>query len=271
MEKTRIVAAYFLAPAGEQFANANNAFLQPAQATEKNFSIGDITGVSGAHIPVAITLPADAAMPGRGYTFLMFRNVPEAIAFSAGFRLRNSWAVSLADARQLSLISKASFQGRFSLEVFLYRSNEAPPITQTMKVEIRAGNAPSPASAESAAATVPSPQIANTAAFSAEPSHSSLPPAVSPVEEKIMLTKGWGLVGNGNLASARFLFQDLAAKGSSAGAFSLAQTFDPKFLKTLVVVGPQQANVEEARKWYRVAAERGDRNAQERLKSMDNE
>ena len=271
MENRRIVTASFLPLFDLGLADANRSFLRFIQSGGTDFVIGDISGLSGGPIPVAITLPADAATPGRGYTFLMFRGVPEGIAFSAGFRLRNNWAVSLTDAQQLSLTSQAAFQGAFSLEVFLYRSAEASPLTQSIRVEIRADKAPAPALAGGAATAGPSPQIANTAAFSAALPRLPPPLAISPVEERVMLTNGWGLVGNGNLASARFIFQDLAAKGSGAGAFALAQTYDPKFLKTVVVVGPQQANIGEARKWYRVAAEKGDRNAQERLKSMENE
>jgi hypothetical protein len=269
IENQRIVTASFLTVFDLDLADSNRSVLRFVQSGETHFAIRDISGPSGAPIPVAITMPADAATPGRGYTFLMFRGVPEGIAFSAGFRLRNNWAVSLTDAQQLSLISPATFRGAFSMEVLLYRSTEAPPLAQRIKVEIRADKAPAPALAGAAAG--PSPQLANTAAISAGVPRLPAPLAISPVEEKVMLTNGWGFVGNGNLASARFIFEDLAAKGSGAGAFALAQTYDPKFLKTVVVVGPQQANVEEARKWYRVAAERGDRNAQERLKSIENE
>ena len=66
-----------------------------------------------------------------------------------------------------------------------------------------------------------------------------------------MLTQGKAFVSSGNIASARFLFEDLAAKGSGLGAFALGQTFDPNFLQTIVVVGARQSNPEEAKKFLK--------------------
>jgi len=249
------------------------------QQSEADFSIANVAGVSGNEVALQIAIPADVALSDRSHIFLMFRGLPAEIDLTAGFRTRHTWAVSLRDVHRLALVSPPGYQGTFPLEVIFYRGVGISPITRRITVEIRPdGEQSAKAKAFSLGTARETPnqsqpvpsQLANTGAIPGEvPRLFSPTKSISAAEESAMLANARGLVDNGNIASARLLFQDLASKGSGVGAFALAQTFDPNFLQTIVVAGPQQANLEEAKRWYRLAAGLGNRNAQERLQALE--
>jgi hypothetical protein len=250
------------------------SLLQVVQIRDSDFQVGDVTGWSGQPIPVRILIPSNADLSNRGNTFLLLRGYPEGFEFSAGLRMSSGWIVSWRDISALSMLAKPGYEGSFLLEVLFYRGPDLPPIKRVVNAEVRLSEArPGPDTAERSE-PVPQPRraptaVANTATITKEAPR--IPPVLnlSSQEENAMLTQGKAFVSSGNIASARFLFEDLAAKGSGLGAFALGQTFDPNFLQTIVVVGARQSNPEEAKKWYRKAAERGHREAQERLRALE--
>jgi hypothetical protein len=255
-----------------EIAAETPCLFQLVQAASSEFLVGDIVGPSGQTIPMSINVPMDVALPDRGKTFLMFRGLPEAVQLTAGFKMRNAWAVSWRDINGVSLVAKPGYEGSFRLEVLFYRGPDLPPLQQVATVNIRPPDRREARAGPVSPGAIPIPpsgRIANTATIAQEPPR--VPPAtsLSSSQESAMLANGRNFVLSGNLATARFVFEDLAAKGSGAGAFAMAQTFDPQFLKSVIVVGPQQANLAEARKWYRVAAERGHGEAQDRLRALE--
>jgi hypothetical protein len=243
-------------------------FFRFAQSDLTRFRVSDAKGASGETIPLNIALPADAAQLEERYTFLMFRVAPEAISFSAGFRTGANWVVSLRDAHRLTVRSHPSYNGIFSLEVLLYRGVAIAPLRQQITVEIgHRGLAARPS--KPATQTSEPPEDTTTTPFEREAELLPSSHAMLPSEEQALLTKGSIFLNNGNIASARFIFEDLALKGSSAGAFALAQTFDPNVLRSVAIIGIKPANIEEAKKWYRIAVERGNRNARDRLGALE--
>lgn len=249
--------------------------LQLIQQEDGSFLIGNASGRPGEAIPIPIKLPDDAMSQGQSYTFLMFRGVPDEIEFTSGFRIRNNWAISLQDIQRLALVARRPFTGTFSLEVVLHRGKQDTPLTRTMTVDIqpipsRLETTETKAKVQPQPSSAPTTAVASTAAVSDDLPR-AVPPvaAVDPAQEKPLLANGWKFLETGNIATARMIFQDLAIKGSAGGAYALAQTYDPSFLKRMVVVGAEQANIEEARKWYQIAAERGEPNARERLSSFE--
>jgi hypothetical protein len=260
--------------ADEDAAISPLSLLQLVQIRDSDFQVSDVTGWSGQPIPLRILLPSNADLPNRGNTFLLFRGYPEGFEFSAGLRMSSGWIVSWRDISALSMLAKPGYEGAFLLEVLFYRGPDLPPIKRVVNAHVRSSEARSaPATAQRGEPVPQPPQapiaVANTATITKEAPR--LPPVLnlSSKEENAMLTQGKAFVSSGNIASARFLFEDLAAKGSGLGAFAMGQTFDPNFLQTIVVVGPRQSNPEEAKKWYRKAAERGHREAQERLRALE--
>ena len=223
---------------------AVSAPLLLVQDSAAGFSINGITGVPGTAVPFIIRLPSQV---GDGNTeqslrFLMFKGLPDDVTLSAGFRTRNTWVVGIKDAGNLQLYIPAGRGKGFALEVLLYRGGNEAPEKRTATVEI-APAAPPTASAAVSNDTPPS-----------EPSNRK-PPALSK-EDEALFDQGSRHLRDGNIAFARVVFEELAARGSAQGAFAAAQTYDPAVLEQLHVVGIQ-GDLEKAKYWYRKAAELG--------------
>jgi len=71
----------------------------------------------------------------------------------------------------------------------------------------------------------------------------------------------------GDFAAARVLFERAANAGSAEGAQSLGSTYDPLVIKRLgaLMVKP---DIETARKWYQLAADRGSAAAKLQLANL---
>jgi len=83
-------------------------------------------------------------------------------------------------------------------------------------------------------------------------------------EIAMLVTRGKGFLKDGDLASARLLFQRAAAAGNAEAAFILGTTFDPLFIRRMGVVG-MEPDIARAREWYERAAELGSADASQQL------
>ena len=83
-------------------------------------------------------------------------------------------------------------------------------------------------------------------------------PAVTLDEDEIarLIKRGKDLLNVGDFAAARLLFERAADGGSAEAALALGSTYDPLVIKKLgaVAVTP---DIDKARKWYQIAADRG--------------
>ena len=71
-----------------------------------------------------------------------------------------------------------------------------------------------------------------------------------------LIRRGKNLLNDGDFAAARVLFERAAKAGSADAALALGSTYDPNVIKRLaaIMVNP---DVEKARQWYQLAADRG--------------
>jgi hypothetical protein len=99
------------------------------------------------------------------------------------------------------------------------------------------------------------------------PSSASPPPAPEDASEIAAKMKlGADLMAAGDIAAARTMFARVAEAGDAAGAFALAETYDPAVLSTMPVRGGGiTANPALARRWYEKAREMGSAAAPERI------
>src|SRR5258706_5347816 len=88
--------------------------------------------------------------------------------------------------------------------------------------------------------------------------------SVSPQQEAEMLSQSREALKLGDVAGARLLLQYLADHGSGAGAFGLAQTYDPPYLAALGVPG-LKGDAKMARSWYGKARALGNEEAAAKL------
>src|ERR1700754_350082 len=86
-------------------------------------SASNVFGPAGK--PIRLPVSLNGARNDE-YSFLMFRGMPAKITMSAGFRLKESWAVSLRDLDDLKIETPADFQGSFNLEILLIKGRDTP-------------------------------------------------------------------------------------------------------------------------------------------------
>ncbi len=133
--------------------------------------------------------------------------------------------------------------------------------------------APAPADRRGAANDVTSVDAVQRPAPSATaprpilPSPASPPPArvEEPSEIAAKMKSGAELMANGDIAAARMMFQRAAEAGEAAGAFALAETYDPVVLRRLRLWGGIAPDVALARSWYEKARDLGSIAAPERI------
>lgn len=285
--------------------STNSDFIRIAQHDAEDLKVSDVTGVPGADLPINISLEEASS---EAYSFIMIRGLPAEITLSAGFRLKESWAVSLRDINALSLKSPRDYEGDFNLEILLIKGRNTPAVSQVMNVRIHPQQQPSaqavarvepqiekpviPVRAEPQPERIEpkeAPKLLTAAPAAVDPveelekvakpapqveSRPALQPQLPPLqmsleEEKGMLAKAQGILDNGDIASARLIYEHLARKGSIKATFALAQTYDPEFFSQLNVIG-LRPDPETAKKWYAKAASMGNAEANARLSALGN-
>ena len=239
-------------------------------AQRGDFQVEEISSPSGRAIPIKIRLPNDILHPDTaagGPVFLMFRGLPPEITLSAGFRLRDAWAVSLDDVPDLVMNSPAGYQGSYMLTVTLHKGKNTRSETRVIAVHL------TPVVAQDSAARTPSLVQPTTAAASKAKPDSVAGSIASKVErlgageETTLLQNAAEMLKSGDIEAARLVYTELATHGSGKAAFLLAQTYDPQVLEEHFVVG-MEPDSERAREWYSRAAELGESDAKERLRTL---
>jgi len=226
-------------------------------------TIAPVTGLSDTAIALNMKAPMD------GLRLVLFRDIPPDVRFSHGFRLKNSWITSIRDLDKLQIIPAPGFVGSLAFAVLFQRENLAGAAAQGLLiVDVN------PADAVAEAKTSETPErptgaiVNSPAARGPDVRLVSKAPAVSPTEESEELARGARLMSIGDIATARLVYQNLATRSSANGARALAETYDPAYLKDVVIAG-LRPDIEAAKKWYKVAAELGDSKSATRLSVLD--
>ena len=167
----------------QSVAGADPSIIRIAKQDAPGLVVEDISGRPGSEIPLRIEV---AQSDTEEYSFLMFRGLPAEISLSAGFRLKDSWAVSLRDLTNLALVSPPNYEARFQVEVLLIKGRNTPADSRVMSVSLQRAPAAAPQPAVAAAprqepapqriltAAPPEPQPQPVAAAKIEPSAPSL-------------------------------------------------------------------------------------------------
>lgn len=254
---------------------------QLAQTNRASLTARDVSGDPDTDIPLQISVDQQDS---REYAFIMFRGLPPEFSLSSGFRLKQSWAVSLKDLEDLKLRPSAGYTGEIELEVLLVQDRNTPVESGNITVRIGERTVPNNPVTTSAgppddlASVGPAARQRGTSAQSGQAlpgsqtaaQSQSLPTKllISPEQEAAMLERASQLLKNGDVVSARLLLEHIATKGSSKGAFALAKTYDPIAFSALDALGGVQADLEKAKKWYSFALQLGEEKARDRLTSL---
>lgn len=239
-------------------------------AQQGSFQIEEISGTAGTAIPIRIKLPEDVVQPDArrlGPVFLMFRGLPPEITLSAGFRVRDSWAVSLRDVPNLSMIAPPAYRGSYTLTVTLHKGKNNPPDTLVLAVRLAPGAAQAAPPEQPPVAIPPPVTLATNDPSAATTSIVASSERLGDEEETTLLAKAAEMLRSGDIEAARLVYSELVTHGSGKAAFLMAQSYDPQILAGRFVVG-LQPDLEQAKQWYSRAAGLGDGDAKERLKVL---
>ena len=130
-----------------------------------------------------------------------------------------------------------------------------------------------PTTGAAALAAVPAPYAAAPLAPTQTEADTAIapPPAAAPRiahEDRVtLLARGRTQLANGDVSAARLAFRRAAEGGDAQAALALGGTFDPLVLRSLGAIGVA-ADPDQARGWYRRAAELGSRDAPQRLNQL---
>jgi hypothetical protein len=135
------------------------------------------------------------------------------------------------------------------------------PAVRTAAVDL----APADARPLPEAVPPPAPQGVAPPPVSTPPPQAQPPQAQDPAEVAAKMKIGADLIASGDIAAARTMFERVAEAGDAAGAFALAETYDPVVLKKLRLRGGIKSDPAMARRWYEKARDMGSSAAIERI------
>ena len=232
-----------------------------------SFSVQDIQAEPGKDAPIDIIIPSPAELRDAGAeegTFMLIRNIPKGVSVSAGMATGRNWVVPLREVRTLRLVTEPGMNARFQIGFHLIGPGNRILAEATVGVVV------GPRQAVAAIVTLP-PRAEVATAVPRQPDapkksvrRQTQAPPLPPEEEEVLLAKGKDVLKQGGIAAARFMFEELARRGSAAGALALARCYDPAYVAQSAA-SALAPNMALALKWYERAAELGSPDAERRL------
>lgn len=237
------------------------------------FHIADISGVTGQAAPVRLELPS---FRPTDYLLLSFRGLPKDFALSSGFRTSDAWLVSAHESKDLHIIPPEDFTGSFTMEVRLIRGQDVVARTNVVQITFfppgeTEARTPPPNEERSTAAIPEAVTVVTPVKPEQEPdvqAEAAAPPPISPEQEKYMLGLAQKMLDQNDIAAARSVYRRLAYLKNLRGTLRLAQSYDPAFLSQFQTANNLE-DLEEARRWYRRAADLGADEALQRLTALN--
>jgi TPR repeat protein len=177
-----------------------------------------------------------------------------------------NWVVSLSQAENFAMMAKPGVIGQFQLEFHLIGPGNQPLARTSALIWLQEAKTRDEAKTSAAGTSQPT-----APAVRQQEATATVPPAPAPSlnadEQEILLVRGEQLRDEGGIAAARLIFEELASQGNAKAALALARTFDPSFLANSATstVAP---NLQEARRWYKRAADLGSSEAQSRMADL---
>lgn len=232
------------------------------------------------HNPVALQVRVSPeGVLRKGY--IVIRNVPQGVELTAGQMIGNPgvWVLSTSDLNSLRLILPAETPADFSLDVELLGPKGKR--LDRRNISLLTGK-PSPKAAQSNE-TDPAASLPVLSSDSKSGKQARLPrntgakkplsiaasTTVDQADKDRFRAHGDRLMAQGDIVAARAFYMRLALYDDAEGAFALATTFDPNYLKRKNVFG-LKGNQKEARKWYEFAASLGSDKAKNMLADLSN-
>ena len=248
--------------AAEKQKQQRDLYLKVADRNDETARSYNVIVKSGEQVPMAIAL----AEEDSDYRFLRIEDLPDDFALTAGLRSKSSWLVSRAEIEQLNITPPEGYSGKFVFRISFFHEAGTPPFrSAVMNVWVQSKDGPANQSQNNKnkdfivdkvnVATPPQP----------------LPPPenqLSPREQANLLERGDNFWQNGDIVSARLIYEEVAHMGNARGALAMAQSYDPSFLKELNLTESVQPDLDKARMWYEKANALGNQDALQQLRKL---
>jgi hypothetical protein len=235
----------------------------------------------------SLTVPAISTTPGHRVRFsiqvepssmlangfqVRVRGLPRGARFSLGrFVAPDNWIIATADLGALELALGDTPAGRFEVATEL-QAIDGRQLAEAKSLLVVTAPASKPGTAavisqNVAPATSPgaAPQVSQNAAPPISPGDTE---RLNEENQDRFLAQGLRLLGAGNVASARLLFERAADAGSARAALLLGDTYDDVRLAQLGVQGVLPDR-DKANYWYGRADELGAAEAKERISEIN--
>lgn len=243
--------------------------------SQLDFAARDLQFEPGVEVPLALRMPSVEQLKRANSdigTFVLVRNIPDGLAFSEGMPIGTNWIMSLPQAGRARLAARQGTAGSHRLEFLLIGPGNRVLAETSVVARLTLPKA-KPGVDGNAFADKPVAAVTTTEPERREPAPEpvlapKVKPTVSRDEEAILLSKGAELIGQGGIAAARLMFEELAQQGSGQGALAMARTYDPAYVAA-APPGSLAPDIPKARKWYERAAELGSGEATRRLSQLN--
>ena len=218
---------------------------------------------SNNSVPKLVLMPAgrplalSSLLSQRQARYVLLRGLPSEAMLSAGQRNPSgAWIVKDKDLGQLTLSIEGNAGGDYPVEVYALGAGSLPQGRQRLVFRVQ------PARGQPAALdtnwAAPLRQMALTSA--------GRPEAAVTIDPSPLMARAMRLLGEGDIAAARLLFECLADLEQGDAAYGLGRTFDPQALAELGARGMGADRT--ALNWYEYASETRSSMATERLKIL---
>jgi hypothetical protein len=256
-----------LASATPDRAGKGEPLLVPARAATGNaetpLDAGATPQESNNSVPKLVLMPAgrplalSPLLSQRQARYVLLRGLPSEAMLSAGQRNPSgAWIVKDKDLGQLTLSIEGNAGGDYPVEVYALGAGSLPQGRQRLMFRVQ------PARGQPAALdtnwAAPLRQMALTSA--------GRPEAAVTIDPSPLMARAMRLLGEGDIAAARLLFECLADLEQGDAAYGLGRTFDPQALAELGERGMGADRT--ALNWYEYASETRSSMAAERLKIL---
>jgi hypothetical protein len=218
-----------------------------------------------ANEPLALQLGVQGASGGESVTVT---GLAAGTRLSAGTSLGQAgWRLAGQDIGTILAYPPEGFVGSMNAAFDLRSPNDAVMDSQRVRLEWIAHQAQPRSRAES--------RVAEGSKATQQPAKSKVAATTAsrpirhldPEEIEMLLRRGRGLLGTGDIAAARLLLRRAANAGNAEAGLELGASYDPEFLRKLGVLG-FAADPEQARIWYQRAAELGSTEAARRVEQL---
>lgn len=223
----------------------------PVETAKPKLAAAPVTGAPDNPIRLNITL-GDLDV---GDALVSLKGLPKDARLSTGIDVGGGqWLLPPGRLKDLTVSAPASAVGNFPLEAQLLKDDAQTSISDAVPFVLSISTAARPASGQPAPSAAPAPQKPEASRLAALPDEAPLPE--TDFLTQMLIRDGNKKMREGDIASARRLYEQATVSGNAEAALAMGRSYDPTYFEKLnVKTGkPDPATAFE---WYKKALDGG--------------